>query len=737
MITIGTRSGIRRTSRLLNAFLVAWSLLAAGPAWAGTPVIRWKNAFSSNIPGASTGPLQSRELADGSWMLLVNDGAGVTAVRFDHEGTELSRASFYPTYRLTSAAIGPFGEVVLEARSEPCFDCSKDTLWLMKYDGYTGRPLWPKPARFGILRLIQDAAFPVLLDPAGNVVAAVLDASGQVWTVRFDGTSGGISWAQPLSIGNTGGLTTDPSGNVIVFMGAVLSGNEHNFQTIAYDGATGNVLWGPMTYDGGGEDYAMVVATDGTRVVVAGTSAVPGGGGQTTLLAYDAVTGALQWGPISYVDPEPGSFTSPLQIAIDGSHDVVVSVGTSGASSSHLALLKYAGASGTLLWGPAPVGAVDRFSLFGNGDILTQGSVQENGFSFVETSRIDGAEGTLVWGPEDESGFGFAVLSNVTSDGRVVLAYSPLNQYPLPTVVSSRAGTNGASIWTARVYGVADSGARARDMALALDGNVVVLAQDIGLQSFDQVTLTKYDVATGATVWGPSALPVYSYVEPLQLIHSPASGFFVLGSFASQTYLFKVQETDGSLMWGPTILPGSATRMAVDPSGNVAVLSGVTGAWIDFSTTRVTGVTGVALWGPASSTRAPDGRLSGRDRRRFPGNVLVAGHSDTSQPGVDRSEVRRHHGGAIWGPVTVVEIANPGMRLAADAAGNVYLAGGHAGIATVKFSGATGSRDVGPEAVSSAPAIFPVLAISPSIRAETWSSRGRSSPISVRATSRQ
>ena len=97
--------------------LIALPLLfVAATAIAGTGVPAWRQTLRPDkVPSQFRNPISTRELADGSVMMLVQDDGGVTAVRFDHGGAQLSAAPFHPPYWVDLAAIDPFGGVFVSA----------------------------------------------------------------------------------------------------------------------------------------------------------------------------------------------------------------------------------------------------------------------------------------------------------------------------------------------------------------------------------------------------------------------------------------------------------------------------------------------------------------------------------------------------------------------------------------------------------------------------------------------
>ena len=175
---------------------------------AGTVVPAWEHVLRPDLAGfGSQAPLAARELADASVMVVNLDNAGLTAVRYDHDGTVLTTASFYPPYGLGLAttprvAIDPFGAIFFAATSNLC--CSPGTtsrgLWVMKYDGSTGAELWKSPGYFNFESDYEWAESPdqVLIDALGNAIVLVsspVSDGRYLSVVKLDGLTGATAWS--------------------------------------------------------------------------------------------------------------------------------------------------------------------------------------------------------------------------------------------------------------------------------------------------------------------------------------------------------------------------------------------------------------------------------------------------------------------------------------------------------------------------------------------------------------
>ena len=83
------------------------------------------------------------------------------------------------------------------------------------------------------------------------------------------------------------------NGSILVTGSSTGDGTELDFATLAYDGATGTLLWesrydGPATFDQVDVAGALAVSSDGTRVFVVGGSNGVGTLNDATTIAYEA-----------------------------------------------------------------------------------------------------------------------------------------------------------------------------------------------------------------------------------------------------------------------------------------------------------------------------------------------------------------------------------------------------------------------------------------------------------------
>ena len=112
--------------------------------------------------------------------------------------------------------------------------------------------------------------------------------TGEAWVARFNGPVSGED------IGNA--VAVSPDGTTVFVTGQAdgMTGGT-DYATLAYDAATGSMLWTAMSDGRGhGTDVAVVLAVspDGSRLFVTGRSTGPDRKANYATIAYDATTGS-------------------------------------------------------------------------------------------------------------------------------------------------------------------------------------------------------------------------------------------------------------------------------------------------------------------------------------------------------------------------------------------------------------------------------------------------------------
>jgi hypothetical protein len=684
--------------------LTAGFVLAASVVGAITPVQAWQQRWAGSETGVPTS-IAARELADGSRMVVAYFG-GLNAIRYDSNGNQLSVSSFYPPFfspytdlnaappRFASVVtIDPFGGIFIASVSD--LTSTRGDIWLMKYDGLGGKPLWPAPVIFDGPTHRQDFPVRLLIDSQGNAVLigrSHIGGSYNMVLFKCLGVSGGLLWG-PITI-----ATTVPVDAALDLSRDVFIGTSSGIYK--FDGQTGAVAWGPVPF--GANITALAVAPDGSAVVAGSGSA------DMRVAKYSATAGTLVWGPAVFAE---SSFPPPIAtgVGVSSTGDVVLS----GTSGSEYVVLEYSGANGTLLWGPqrasATSNAVLRVNIAANGDVVASGC--DPHFSIW---RYSGGDGSLLWGPQADaisSCISQRLTTLITSNGRIL---STVNDYD-GTISSfstqERDPNTGSIAWSAPFSTSVESISYVTDVTQGPDGSVFVTGYDYG-PTVRFVTF-KYARSDGAVIWGPVFYDVPGFGYPYVVRTDSAGDVFVLG-VADGAVVLKYSGTTGSQLWGTKIAGASPSNLAIDASGDAFILGQTyNGTDYDFATAKLSGATGAVMWGPVPFNRGPG-------RNDWPtvigvtpgGDVIVSGTAMASYPSSVAEWVTLKYSGLtgalLWGPVLFSESGADGdsvRDLAIDAFGNFYLVGkafngSDNDMVTVKYDGATGGVLWGPKLVA-------------------------------------
>lgn len=171
------------------------------------------------------------------------------------------------------------------------------------YDAATGAQLWV--ARYDAPAHSIDTGRTLVATPDGGrviVTGRSLGAGFDFATVAYDAASGALLWVArydaALDFDDARAIAVSPDGARVVVTGDSLSGGSYDYATVAYDAASGTALW-QARYDGpaAGWDFARGIAMDpdGARVFVTGWSMGAAGSYDYATIAYDAADGAALW----------------------------------------------------------------------------------------------------------------------------------------------------------------------------------------------------------------------------------------------------------------------------------------------------------------------------------------------------------------------------------------------------------------------------------------------------------
>jgi WD40 repeat protein len=416
----------------------------------------------------------------------------------------------YGTHKLETAravAVSPDGARVYMTGISPRAETGSDAATLA-YDAATGKRLWiNRYAGPG-----DDGAWALALSPDGARVYITGFTPGSqggqdYLTVAYDAATGSLVWAAAYHTSQLFGFANDvavsPDGTRVYVTGdSAGDGSNTDYATVAYDATSGTQIWvrrynGPGNFADGAD--AVAVSPDGDTVYVTGESYASGTDRDYATIAYDAATGAKTWlrrynGP-GNSDDEPSS----VLVSPDGARVSVTggSVGLGGTSNYDYATVTYDAASGQQLWARRYAGPG------GSGDYAAGLAQSPDGATIYVTGLSPGVG---------------------TDTDFATLAYD---------------AATGAKLWLRRYNGPGNFSDEARAIAVSPDGTqVYVTGGSVGATSdFDYATLA-YDAATGAGLWkrrydGPAGLRD----DADSLAVSPdGSRLFVTGSSATYPY---------------------------------------------------------------------------------------------------------------------------------------------------------------------------------------------------------
>jgi hypothetical protein len=220
------------------------------------------------------------------------------------------------------------------------------------FDAATGDELWVS-GYDGPLERGYDIAFDVAISDDGSLVVVSGAATGLTENVvttaiAYDGASGEVLWTRRLGIGWGTGVAIAPDGTAVFVTGSL------GFKTFALDADDGATLWS-KGYAGMtnkldlGSDVALT--PDGATLVVTGDTDEKA----MTTIAYNAVTGARHWltrhsspGGWSHAD-ELVTVAGGARVVIAATEGVLVGGDVNG-SSFDLATVAYRVGSGRRAW---------------------------------------------------------------------------------------------------------------------------------------------------------------------------------------------------------------------------------------------------------------------------------------------------------------------------------------------------------------------------------------------------
>jgi outer membrane protein assembly factor BamB len=346
----------------------------------------------------------------------------------------------------------------------------------LAYNAATGAALWRAPYR--PLRGISSELLDMAVSPDGSMVFATgVITKGELasphsrphfLTVAYDAATGALLWADSTGIaGQANSIALSPDGSTVFVTGASQTTGQPT--TVAYSAQTGVVLW--KEHVGGG---SVAVSPDGSTVFVPGA--------QTGVAAYNAATGATLWTATASVP------SSALAVSPDGSKVFITGWGRAEAGTQ-----AYNAATGATLW-TDPITTTFRPTALTVGPdgtrVFVTGSIarkkRSNSGSFYGTQAYDTATGAMLWTasyhPPIKSPVGGGADSvTVSPDGSKVFVTGmlpgPRNTGPGGYGTVAYDAGSGAKLWAALWRG---SFGGALSVASSPDGSKVFVTGDAG-----------------------------------------------------------------------------------------------------------------------------------------------------------------------------------------------------------------------------------------------------------------
>lgn len=687
----------------MSAFVSCLFLGQSPNAQSAVPVPVWQVEMRGSKTGSNgVQPIATRVLADGTTLIVARDDPGVTFLRYGKDGALLSSPSLYGiNWYEAGAAIDAFGAVFV---AEYVGIYQQPELRTMKYDGASGRRMWPAFARHPL----TDHPYPpprVEVAPDGDALVI----GGAVF--RYAGGSGLSRWG-PISLGLGPPISVgfDSAGDIALTGTSYSVDSGGTWATWKISGETGATLWGPIRL--GVPDVSTVCpgscftpfsaksAFDSARNLALTVSSFQPDYDQVWLtIKYDGFTGETIWGPVVFNGKPPQQYESPMSLALDPAGDVVV-VGGPLYPSDPVAL-KYDGQSGELVWGPvslagAGIGGFGGLVVTGNGDPVVVGTLGTQDEVSWNAARLNGRNGSITWQRTLVTGdrYGWPASLDLVGNGTAVLVggSSVENRSQIRTL--SLVLANGATRWERLFAGISGPPSHPVAMLVDADGNSILVASFFSTFGGGGGGGTvKYAASTGDVLWGPVPFADESwfYSQPIAAALDIRGDVIVTGEVTdggqagahSFWHTVKYDGRTGQPVWGPVLsappTSGGPAAVAVDPDGNV-IVTGPTGAgWVTF---KYASATGDHLWGPAvlPSPDASNG-MPVAIATDAGGNVVVAGFLGDGPDQSSLATVIEYDGSTgspAWGPQTYRR--NPGSidqftLMALDPDGDVVLSG--------------------------------------------------------------
>jgi DNA-binding beta-propeller fold protein YncE len=273
------------------------------------------------------------------------------------------------------------------------------------YNALTGAKLWSAIFREGPKRATSDGGG-VAVSPDGSTVYVTGTTPTGIGTVAYNAATGTRLWVKNFAGAASGSLAVSPDGATLFVTGSGFQGTGNFYVTLAYDIASGALLWTAKYNSGslgiGGNFPQVAVSPDGSTVFILGESGLT-----FTTFAYNAATGAQRWA--QFFSGLGQSNPAALAVSPDGSTVFVTGVSRApGSMPLSYATVAYKAATGAQRWvqydaglSPSQVGRTSANSIAvkpdGTAVFVTGENTEANGTGGYSTIAYDAATGTKLW----------------------------------------------------------------------------------------------------------------------------------------------------------------------------------------------------------------------------------------------------------------------------------------------------------------------------------------------------
>jgi hypothetical protein len=320
--------------------------------------------------------------------------------------------------------------------------------------------------------------------------------------------NGGENDAACLGDGQTitRALATDAAGNALV-VGASSNGADTDFLVVKLNAADGSIAWRQsLAGSAGGNDYGTSIAIDASgNAIVAGITTNATGTTDIAVAKYAGGGGALLWRKTFDGNGYGGAYVT----SVDSSGNALVGAESLNSRGNvDIRVLKLAGPNGSLLWEKSFDGGADDFvsdlevDSSGNAVVIGQSVNASDNYSF-QVLKLAADSGNVLWHRSFDNGNTDEALSVALDMGGNVLVTGFTTLATVDFRTLKLAAGDGALLWS-KTY---DGGHDDYGQAIAVDsaGDAVVTGWSQGASGHNHFTTLKYAASDGAVLWQKTA----------------------------------------------------------------------------------------------------------------------------------------------------------------------------------------------------------------------------------------